>query len=229
MTNMSAWETVFLAFGSSATMLAILGVLGKSLLDKLITRDMKRFEIELKSKSDSAVERLKFQLKSESDVAMERLKSELQIRTIEHQVRFSRLHEKRAEIIAELYKNLVNALVETESFMAPFQMAGEPDRKDKYKTAWSALVELNIFFNNNRIYLPQQQCRQLDTLINNLRNMLIKNGSFLRQEDSMLTHEQHNKKYETWDASWNEIKTEIATAKASLEDEFRSLLGEKSQ
>jgi hypothetical protein len=47
-------------------------------------------------------EAFKSRLKAEADIEIERLKSSLQMTAIEHQVRFSKLHERRAELIAEL-------------------------------------------------------------------------------------------------------------------------------
>src|SRR5712692_5646461 len=110
---MEAWQTILLAFGGNAALLAVLGILGKSFLDKLIVRDTKQFESDLKAKSDAAIEHLK---------------NELQLRTIEHQVRFSRLHEKRAVVIAELYGHLVEAIWEAESFLSQVKRVGEPDK-----------------------------------------------------------------------------------------------------
>ena len=40
---------------------------------------------------------------------VERFKGQLQLATIEHQIRFNRLHEKQATIIAELYEKLLPA------------------------------------------------------------------------------------------------------------------------
>ena len=77
---METWQTILLAFGGNAALLAVLGLLGKSMLDKLIVRDTKQFESELKAKTDATIEHLK---------------NELQLKTIEYQVKFSRLHEKR--------------------------------------------------------------------------------------------------------------------------------------
>lgn len=100
---MDPWEFIIAAGVGNATALAVLGWLGKSLLEKVLQRDSKRFEIELKAKADAT---------------MEQLKSDLQLRTIEHQVRFSRLHEKQATVIAELNAHLVEALWEAESFLS---------------------------------------------------------------------------------------------------------------
>jgi hypothetical protein len=63
-------------------------------------RDSKRFEFELKAKADATIERLR---------------SDLQIRTIEHQVRFARLHEKQATVIAEWNGLLAEAMWHAES------------------------------------------------------------------------------------------------------------------
>lgn len=123
---METWQTVLLALGGNITLLAVLGVLGKSLLEKLIVRDTMRFETELQAKANSAIEHLKTELQSKASSAIEHLKADLQIRTIEHQERFSRLHEKRATVIAELYGYLVEALWEAESFLSPMEWAGEP-------------------------------------------------------------------------------------------------------
>ncbi|MCC7483534.1 MAG: hypothetical protein IT529_00965 [Burkholderiales bacterium] len=92
---MSAWETILLAIGGNAALLAVLGLIGKSFLDKLIQRDTHRFEADLKAKSDAAIEHLR---------------NALQLQATEHQIRFSRLHEKRADVIAELNGYLVEAL-----------------------------------------------------------------------------------------------------------------------
>jgi len=59
---MDPWQTVLLAFGGNAALLAVLGFLAKSLIEKLIVRDTKVFESELKSKTDSEIERLKSEM-----------------------------------------------------------------------------------------------------------------------------------------------------------------------
>lgn len=56
---MSPWESVLLALGGNATLLAVLGFLAKSFLEKMIIRDTKVFEAELKAKMDSEIEKFK--------------------------------------------------------------------------------------------------------------------------------------------------------------------------
>lgn len=59
---MDAWQTLLLAFGGNAALLAILAFLAKSLIEKLIVRDTKVFEADLKRKADSEIERLKSEM-----------------------------------------------------------------------------------------------------------------------------------------------------------------------
>jgi hypothetical protein len=74
---------------------------------------------------------LKSKLKSESDVEVERLRSQLSIAAAERQFRFSKLHEKRADAIAEVYallKPFVSALADYVKILEP---AGGPSREDR--------------------------------------------------------------------------------------------------
>jgi len=65
----------------------------KALLDKLIARDSKRFEIELAGKANEAIEKIKSELQVQASQTVEKFKSDLQLQAMEHQVRFSRLQK----------------------------------------------------------------------------------------------------------------------------------------
>ncbi|MGZ5008228.1 MAG: hypothetical protein ACXWE9_05665 [Methylobacter sp.] len=207
---METWQTIFLAFGGNAALLAVLGVIGKSLLDKLIVRDTKHFEADLKAKSDSAIEHLK---------------NELQLKTIEHQVRFSRLHEKRADVIAELYGFFVEALWEAESFLSQFEWNGEPNKKEKHITAMNKLAELYRYFDKHRIYLPVELCSSLEQLVIEVRALVINFGVYVDFHEDSLNDSIQQEKREAWNAGWKAIKNQVPLARQSLENEFRSLLG----
>jgi hypothetical protein len=207
---MEAWQTVLLAFGGNAALLAVLGLLGKSILDKLIVRDTKQFEADLKAKADATIEHLK---------------NELQLKTIEHQVRFSRLHEKRAAVIAELYGHLVEALWEAESFLSPMEWAGEPNKKEKHKTAMNKLVDLYRYFDKHRIYLPTELCASLERLVIEVRSHVINFGVYVGFDEKTLNEHTHKEKEKAWNSGWDAIKNQIPLARQSLEGEFRALLG----
>lgn len=206
---MEIWQTILLAFGGNAALLAILSFLGKSFLDKLIIRDTKQFESDLKAKSDMAIEHLK---------------NELQIKTIEHQIRFSRLHEKRAAVIAELYEHLVEALWEAESFLSPMEWTGEPNKVEKHKKSMNTLLKLYRYFDRQRIYLPHEVCASLEAFIHNVRSHVINFGGWVEYKNYELTGDSSTEKHDAWKSGWDAIKNQVPVAREKLENEFRSLL-----
>lgn len=210
---MDLWQFITAAVVGNATILAVLGWLGKSLLEKMLERDSKRFEIELKAKADST---------------MEQLKSDLQLRMIEHQVRFSRLHERQATVIAELNAHLVEALWEAESFFSPMEWSGEPNKREKHQTAMNKLVELYRYFDKHRIYLPEPLCVAVEQLVTEVRSHVIKFGVYLTWDDSSLQDHTRKEKNDALMGGWNAIKNQVPTVRKKLEDEFRALLGPRT-
>jgi hypothetical protein len=208
---MEIWQAVLFALGGNAALLAVLGFLAKSLLEKLIARDTARFQSELKATSDAAIEQLK---------------NELQLRTIEHQVRFSRLHEKRATVIAELNAHLAEVLWEAESCLTPMKWAGEPSDAEKHRVAMNKLADFFRFFDKHRIYLPSELCASLQSLVMQVRSHVIHWGVYVPLNDSSLSEYTRAQKEKVWSEGWDSIKNQVPQARMALEDEFRALLGE---
>ena len=206
---MEAWQVIVAAVLGNAAVLAVLGFLAKALLGQLLQRDILSFQFELKAKADSAIEQLK---------------SDLQIRTIEHQVRFSRLHEKRANVIADLNGLVVEALWEAESFLSPMQWAGEPDKREKERVAMSKLVELFRYFDKHRIYLPTELCDVVDKLVTDVRMHVIRFGTYLTWDENAIQEHTRKEKHEVWMAGWDAIKNQVPAVRKQLEDSFRALL-----
>jgi len=206
---MELWQTVTAAILGNAMVLAVLGLLGKSLLEKLIQRDSKRFEIEIKAKAD---------------IAIEQLKSELQLRTIEHQIKLSSLHGKRATVIADMNALLAEVMWEAESFLSPMEFSGEPDKRQKHQTSMNKLEEFFRYFDKNRIYLPADLCLTMEKTVLEVRQHVIKSGVYLEWDEAALMDHTRKEKTEAWLGGWNAIKTQIPEVRKQLENEFRALL-----
>lgn len=206
---MELWQTLTAAVLGNAIVLAVLGWLGKSLLEKLILRDSKRFEIEIKAKADSTIEQLK---------------NELQLRTIEHQIKLSRLHEKRATVIADMNALLAEVMWEAESFLSPMELSGEPDKRQKHQAAMNKLTEFFRYFDKNRIYLPAPLCETMEKIVLEVRQHVIKFGIYLHWDDASLMDHTRKEKTDAWINGWNAVKTQIPTVRTQLENEFRILL-----
>ena len=207
---MEVWQTVLLAIGSNTVAIAVLAFVGKSLFEKIIARDSARFEIELKAKFDGE---------------MQRLKSELELKSIEHQVRFSRLHEKRADCIAKLYSLLVESLWEAESFLTLVEWNGEPSKKEKHITAMNQLVKTFRYFDKHRIYFNDDMCQSMESMLRETRRLMIEFGIWVQYDPATLTERSAKEKHETWVKNYETFKNEIPKEMRKLENEFRTILG----
>ena len=61
--SLDTWEAILVTFGGNAALLAVLAVLGRSLLQELIDRDTKKFEADLKHQTDTAIAKVSHELK----------------------------------------------------------------------------------------------------------------------------------------------------------------------
>ena len=208
---MEIWQTILLAFGGNAALLAILVWAAKSLTSQWLTKDIERFKISVKS---------------EADATSERLKNRLQMSAHEHQVKFSTLHEKRADVVAELYGLLVQSHWDIASFVSPMEWAGEPNKQKKYVTAMNSVADFYQFFDKHRIYIPEDLCGKMDTFVQGMKQKAIGFGVYMRYEDTALSEHQIEKKHMAWTEAWEHIGTSVPEAKTALEVHLRTLLGE---
>ena len=208
---MEVWQTILIAFGGNAVLLAVLAWAAKSLTSQWLTKDIERFKISVKS---------------DADAASERLKNELQMSALEHQVKFSKLHEKRADVIAELYGFLVQACWDISSFVSPMEWSGEPNKQEKYVTAMNSVARFYQFFDKHRIYIPEGLCGQLDEFVQGMRQKAIGFGVYVRYEDEALPDSQMKDKHNAWTEAWKHFEDAVPETKSALETHLRSLLGE---
>jgi hypothetical protein len=186
-----------------AIVLVILGFLAKSLFSQILSKDVENYKIKLQSE-------------------VEQLKANLEKASIEHQIRFKSLHTKRAEVIAELYSLLVQAINDASSMARPLQLAGEPPQREKHIKANKSGKELNKFFVRHRIYFKSDLCNQIDNFISGLHSALI---DFEMVIDAIENDRNHREKLDNWRNTWNTLTKEISPIKAQIEDEFRIILG----
>ena len=207
---MDPWQSVLLALGGNAALLAVLGWLAKSLIEKFLTKDIERF---------------KATLASESQIAAERLKHELQLTAAEHQIRFSKLHEKRASVVADLYGLLVQASWDGQSFASIAEFSGEPSKQEKFTTAMNSLAEFFRFFDKHRIYLPEALCGQLEAFVQAMREKVISFGVYLRYDKEPLPAHAAISKDTAWSEAWSYFTKQVPLARSALEQELRRIIG----
>ena len=169
-------------------------------------------------------DKFKIQLKADADSTIERLKNSLQMAALEHQVRFSNLHEKRAVVIAEVYQRLVEAerggwrvvLVEGQHNNTQKQEEAKRDNDER-------MYEISFFIEKNRIYLPERICASLKSFLDTMSIHVIKVGVYgsIEYPTPDTLKERNKVLLEAYQA----FEREIPAARRALEDEFRKILG----
>lgn len=81
------------------------------------------------------------------------MKADIARASFEHQTRFTRLHEKRAEAIAEVYRAAVEAEAALETLTMPLKYVGT-DEKASMKNAAEKINEF-VDFERRAIFLPR--------------------------------------------------------------------------
>jgi hypothetical protein len=208
--------TILIALGGAgAIILSLSGYLGRIWAERLMGRERHAHERDL--------EALRSELAARTTWEVEQFRATLQLAAVEHEVRFSRLHEKRAQVLAELYKLLVEATWQASSLANPFQFVGDPDKPTLYVAAMNAIAAYYRFFDQHRIWIPAALCEPLETFAKKLRTPAVKVGVYVEIEHP--TAETKKETLEALGKAWESVQTEIPVLRAAIEAEFRTLLG----
>jgi len=204
------WQDIITAVGGQGTFLLVAAWLIRTVLADRMSRDAETF---------------KMRLKADGDTEIERLKSSLQLIAVEHQVRFSKLHEKRAEVIAELYERLVDTFWVGTHFMLTGANPSEQDRREKYNKTLERINDFALFVDTHRIYLPEGICTQLDQYVDDVRKTVIPVGVWGTMP--LPNAEAHKQRVDAIMKAFLEFEDKIPKARRALESEFRAILGDQ--
>jgi hypothetical protein len=179
---------------------------------------------QIKHEYDSQIEILKARLKSEGDVEIEKLKSQLSIAAAQRQVQFSHLHEKRAEVIAEIYASLREAVIAVSEYTKAFEPAGGSSLDERRKTAAEAANKFAMIYMTNQIYVTEEAANKLDEINRELKQAFIQfaYGVDLMRDISGVDYT------EKWIAIGQKVERLSSVVMRELETEFRILLGDEN-
>ncbi len=205
---MEAWQTFLAAFGGTATLLAALALLFKSIVKHWLDKDVETF---------------KSQLKAAEAISTERLKASLARATTEHQVTFSKLQERRADVIEKLHSYLVELRIEASQATAVFRSVNAPPPLEQLAKADDLRIQLTHYFEKNRIYLPENTCVPLFELLAEMQAQIMSFASY-QQIDEFAPQDLIRQKSENWRACSQYFLVEVEKSIRSLEAAFRTLL-----
>ena len=217
------WMTMAQNVGTFGVGTGILAILVKSLVVNSLNRDLEAY----KSKLNADLEAHKSTMAKD----VEAFKSNLQLATIEHQVRFSKLHDKRAQVIQDLYGKLVALDTVIHSVLKRFQKVGEATLEEKVREYGRLHKELNEFFLPNMIFFGSETCRVIDTLLFLSRDTYFDITTYPVDPESPEykygPQDLLNERHEYWEKARKAFDTDIKNLKEQLETQFRAMLGVK--
>ena len=203
--------------------LLVVAWLAKRIVTYWLDRAADRFKDKLTADAD------KFKAILEADASKftatlqrdnERFKSELQVEAHRRTTMFSRLHDRRAEIMAEQYKLVAQAVDKLRSYEAPFQAVGEPNMDEKQNSAGTAINVLREHFELHRIWFSRDTCDRSDAVITRLRNTHNYFSTYRRADA-----QGGERQVRAWRDAWEQVQIDVPPLRAALESEFRALLG----
>jgi len=175
----------------------------------------------IKNEYDQKLETHKAQLKSESDIQIEQLKASLSIAAAEKHVKFSKLHESRAEVIAKTYSLLKTTIVTFKDYVKAFEPAGDLPRSERKQIAAKAHEAFREYFPTKVIYIPTETANKIDAID---KELVINFNQFALQIDGV----ENKIDFDKWDDVIKKLNGDVSEALTELESEFRHLLGDES-
>jgi hypothetical protein len=233
---MEYWQQILLALGGNAALLLVLAWLGKSLLSQLLAKDVDKFKMLLTKEQDG----FKAALEAEYAAAVEKLKHDLQLVATEHEVMFAKLHEKRANVIAETHRLIreIHLSVLHLSLFLIGDLGEDRPKQDAFEKVMETSGTLYNYFYANCIYLPERLCETLEGFALSVRSEA---ENFMqvgkRQLWSIIDapwEERKNRRAEweqehgaAWQKSQQFFDDEVPRVKRELERELRRLMGDR--
>jgi hypothetical protein len=201
------WQVLLTTLGGGTAFLAVAAWLIRTALDQALTRDAEAF---------------KARLKADADVETEKLKSSLQMIAFEHQIRFSNLHAKRAEVIADIYSQMVEVEQHGKRFV--YVEVFNQTRQQAYSETMNRLVDFFFFLEKRRIYLPENICNLMQNFVDTIRKHVIRTNIYEPIEQP-LNEKILEEKIKVIQEVNEAFEGSIPAARTELEKEFRRLLG----
>ena len=225
------WNDILPTLGGMAILVAAIAWLSKSLLINLLSKDVERFKSELQASSQRSVESFK---------------ASLQIEAYRYAVEYSALHAKRAELISELYARSVGLYmgilalnqelgareVRAERYAQhegryaqPWELKEgihtlSPVEETKAKILHEGYKDFMRFYRERKIYFSEGACNVIESFASAAGYLGVMYQNVALRDDDNQTY-VNPLVLKTWNKTGEQVPKLLAT----LENEFRCLLG----
>lgn len=201
-------EELIKFLGGSALFLGAVAWLIRSLIIHRLNKDITDF---------------KTNLQHESKIEFQKVSHYLRLSGLEYEHRVALLHEKRAEVIAELYRLLIEFIVAAESYTSIAEFSNEPGKNEKETLLNNSVYEFGRYYIINRIYFSKLICNSVDELLTKALGPIQKYSYWRKQEGKGYVGAL--KANDSWGEASKIITREIPPLLDKIGNEFRNLLG----
>jgi len=143
------------------------------------------------------------------------LENELQTKFFEFQTKFSLYHQKRAEVTSELYSMLSEAILSARVLVSPVQLSSDKSQIERMNETSKLWMMLSEYFRKHRIYLNEDVCEKMDSLLKTVNRALINFGMSQEKSQNPAADRQ------MWNEAWKMMEDEVPPIQKALERQFR--------
>lgn len=174
---------------------------------------------QLQSSNSKELEILKAQLKGHADVEIEQLKSSLQVQSAQHNLKFTRLHERRVDAIDLVYSELIAVRDAVGGYISAFQPVGtnEQEQLNAVQTAYNSFKPT---FVKHQLFLP----RNIASAIEKLDQTFLQ---LTNQFTIVVKADAKSPNTDLWMKLIERFKTDVDEALKRLHEDMRLALGDK--
>lgn len=191
---MGLLETIITAILASGVWLLLVAFLGKSLIANWLAKDIELF------------------------------KGQIAAQNIEKQIVLSRVNEKRAEAISQIYLGLVEYAGEAKKFVYQAEHVDEEKREELINSLSESANKFRDVYKRNHLYLTKLTCTNIQNVFKEVQipahQFIFALGAYLHNEE--VTKEQYVKE---WEKAFISFADKIPPLLEDLENQFRALLG----
>lgn len=199
------WNTVFTTLTATGFASAAFVFLAKILSKHFLSMDLERFKADLRATNEKE---------------LERLRADLRIAAFQQEMTFAKLHEKRALVIAELYKRLVvSEEAVTDLLLQPVRFTPGSLDEGKEFAAVEAIRAFLQHYRENQIYFDESLCSHLHSFITQLSN------AWDEYQVKVRDSQNHMGRLFSLENNWKTMSKEVPPIRQEIERTFRTLLG----
>ena len=143
--------------------------------------------------------------------------------SVQHQIIFSKLHEKRIEAISNIYKGLCKYISSCQEFILTAEHVEEQQRDHLIDNLSKVTTEFRNTFQENKLYLRKDLCDNIESVFKKSQipshQFIFSLGLFIGEN---VTEAQYRIQ---WEEAFITFNKKVPALLEKLETEFRSLLG----